>query len=99
MKTNDLKNKEPAVKYGQLITQERNGRTHLSRIRLYDDHNYNWHQTLISVYVNSENKLWCCTDQVYDLEATSDYERSLKRFSKVWFNGVLIYKCPWWRFW
>ena len=90
---------EPAIEYGQLITQERNGRTHLTKVRLYDDHRYNWHQSLISVRVGEGNKLWSCTDQTYDLKALNNYERDLKRFSKVWFNGVLIYKRPWWKFW
>lgn len=89
----------PAKEYGQLITMDRQGRVHLSKVRLYDDHNYNWHQTLISVRAGSNNKLWTCTDQTYDLKALSNYETDLKRFDKVWFNGVLIYERPWWKFW
>lgn len=92
-------NCEPATEYGQLITQYRNGRTHLAKVRLYDDHCYNWHQRLISVHGGEGKKLWSCTDQCYDLEAFNDFERDLDQFSKVWFNGVLIYKRPWWKFW
>lgn len=97
--TDDLKNKDPATEYGQIIVQERNGRTHLMKVRLYDNHCYNWHQTLISVRLGEAKKVWTCTDQSYDLEAFRDYEKDLKEFSKVWFNGVLIYKRAWWKFW
>lgn len=90
---------EPATEYGQLITQERNGRTQLVRVRLYDDHRYNWNTNLVGIYLGQPKQLHCITDQVYDLEATANYTCDLKRFSKVWFNGVLIYKRPWWKFW
>lgn len=90
---------KPATEYGQLVTQEPCGRTQLIKVRLYDDHEYNWNTTLIGVYLSQSKQLHTITDQVYDLEATTDYTRDLNRYSKVWFNGVLIYKRPWWKFW
>jgi len=89
---------EPATEYGQLIVQMKDGRTHLYRVRLYDGHNYNWITHLISPRTG-KLQLHTITDQVWDLEATANYTTDIDRFTKVWFNGVLIYKRPWYKFW
>jgi hypothetical protein len=79
---------DSATDYGQIITQERNGRTQLIKVRLYDDHQYNWHTTLISVYLGQPKQLHSITDQVYDLEATADYTRDLKGIVRF---GSMVY--------
>lgn len=89
---------EPAPEYGYYIIQRRSGDVFTMKVRLFDGHRYNWHQHLITKYVGEDKQLHTITDQVYDLEATSNYTQSLDDFKKVWFNGVLIYKRPWWKF-
>ncbi len=88
---------ETSHDYGQLILQRRCGDVSVIRVRLYDDQRYNWHQHLITSYIEGK-KLHKITDQAYDLKAYNDYTGSLDDYKKVWFNGVLIYKRPWWKF-
>lgn len=90
---------EQATEYGQYVIQRRNGDVFAMKVRLYDGQMYNWHQHLITKYIGQSKQLHSITDQVYDLEATSNYTRDLNDYRKVWFNGILIYKRPWWKFW
>ena len=89
----------PAKEYGHLMYQYKNGRVHVIRLRLFDNHNHNWIQDLIRVDINNDKTLWMCNDQCYDLNPYGDFYGKLNDYKRVWFNGVLIYKRPWWKFW
>ena len=76
-----------ATEYGRLITIK-GSIASVSKIRLYDNHQYNWNQTL-----RNGRNLYKPTDQTYDIE--SNFDCKLSFYDEVWFEGVCIYKKPW----
>lgn len=75
---------ELAKEYGRLITKK--GKIwNVSRVRMYDNHCYNWHQQLAR-----GGMLYTPTDQTYDLN--SSFNSPISFYDEVWFDGVLIYK-------
>lgn len=80
---------EQAKQYGIMITK-RGKHVHAMRVRMFDGHYYNW-----SHHIVRGNVLYTPTDQTFDLEA--NYESELDYYDEVWFEGVLIYKKPWWK--
>ncbi len=84
---NNQENFEPALEYGRLITIK-DKIFCVSRIRLYDGHEYNWSQQL-----RWNDILYAPTDQTHDLD--SDNHMKIDFYDEVWFDGVCIYKKPW----
>ena len=84
-----MKEIKQAKEYGRLITRKC-GVTNVARVRLYDGHMYNWCQRLVCNGVVSVP-----TDQTYDLD--SSFESEPHYYDEVWFEGVCIYKKPWYR--
>ena len=87
----DYRNKDfkKAKEYARLITIK-GGFVSVVSIRLFDGHNYNWHQSLI---VNGVINI--PTDQTYDYKAS--YDSRLSDHDEIWFDGVCIYKKSLWR--
>lgn len=81
-----MKKVTPAKAYGNLITRKGNI-VSVINIRLFDGHQYNWHQGLVNNGV-----IHTPTDQTYDLEA--NYSSEPHWYDEVWFEGVCIYKKP-----
>jgi len=75
-----------AKEYGRLITMR--GRfVEVLRIRLYDNHQHNWHQNIIS-----NGMINIPTDQTAYYESNHQYK--LNKYDEVWFEGVRIFKKP-----
>lgn len=78
-----------AKEYARLI-RIRGDHVDVCRVRMFDGHNYNWHQL-----VCSDGKLHCPTDQSYDLE--SNHISDINFWDEIWLDGVRIHKKSWWR--
>ncbi len=84
---------EPATKYGILTLKyhKYKGMVNIAKIRLFDNHQYNWHEGIIR-----NGMLTYHTDQTYDLEANPSSSK-LSDYKEVYLDGVLLYKRPWWK--
>jgi hypothetical protein len=79
--------KDKATDYGRLMVRK----GHLvgvCKIRLYDGHEHNWYQRLVTGGV-----ITIPTDQTYNLDANIDSRPYY--YDEVWFDGIRIYKKPW----
>lgn len=83
---------EEDKQYAYLTMIYWSGIVNVSRVRLGEGHNFNWHTRLIS---RSENILTVETDQT--LYYKSSPESDLRKYKEIHFNGCVIYKD--WKFW
>ena len=76
---------EKANKYGILIYKTR-GFVNISKIRMFDDHDYNWHEQIIHNGILAYH-----TDQTYDLRANPSRSKVID-YDYIYLDGCLLYK-------